>query len=436
MKYPAFIQEMAAESNRRKLFIGIWSGYIVASAFLLLTVVAHWYEIIAWSWVYYGLLLGKYATNTVAWWSLHKRKAVLELQGLNLAADIVVLTGAIYLTGAHLSPLFAIYVIEIAVVAMLSNRGVTILTCLMAVAAYTAMSFSVHVGILPPQPAPVSYTGGVTGAYVVIDFFVRIGLLGALTYYLATVLRVLREKELALERKTQALIEASQHKREFMTNMTHELRTPIHGVLGLTELIESGVYGEVTDKQRDALAGIRNSSDGLLHMVDDLLQLARAESGKLEVHRSEFDLDELLQRAVSAARWMQGKKQLTIDLEVDDDIPTIDSDQEMIAHVVVNLLSNAIKFTPEGGHISVRAHMRRAGSLEISVQDTGVGIPAEELPHIFDEFRQVDGTSSRRYGGAGVGLSLVKTVADALGVEVQAHSAKATGSTFTVRLPV
>ena len=436
MKYPAFIQEMAAESNRRKLHIGIWSGYIVASAFLILTVVAHWQKLIAWSWVYYCLLLGKYATNTLAWWSLRARKAVLETQGLNTLADVIVLTGAIYLTGAHLSPLFAIYVILIAVVAMLSNRGVTIMTCALSVAAYSAMSFSVHVGILPPQPAPVAYTGGVTGSYVLMDWLIRVGLLAALTYYLATVLRVLREKEIALEHKTQALIDASQHKREFMTNMTHELRTPIHGVLGLTELIESGVYGDLSDKQREALTGIRKSSDGLLHLVDDLLQLARAESGKLEVHRSEFELEELLQRTVSAARWMQGRKQLTIDLEVDDGVPTIDSDQEMIAHVVVNLLSNAIKFTPEGGHIAVRARMLRAGSLEITVEDTGVGIPPEELPHIFDEFRQVDGTSSRRYGGAGVGLSLVKTVTDALGGEVVARSAKTNGSTFTVRLPV
>jgi signal transduction histidine kinase len=133
---------------------------------------------------------------------------------------------------------------------------------------------------------------------------------------------------------------------------------------------------------------------------------------------------------------MQGRKQLRIDLDVADGIPEIESDREMIAHVVVNLLSNAIKFTPEGGHIIVRARMRSPGTLEISVEDTGVGIPPDELPHIFDEFRQVDGTSSRRYGGAGLGLSLVKTVTTALGGEVVAHSRKTDGSTFTVRLPV
>ena len=219
----------------------------------MLTLVAHRLDLIAWSWVYYGLLLGKYVTNSLAWWSLRARKAVLEAQGLNLLADIIVLTGAIYLTGAHQSPLFAIYVIDIAVVAMLSNRGVTILTCLLAVAAYGSMSLSVHFGVLPPQPAPVSYTGGVTGPYVAIDLLVRVALLGALTYYLSTVLRVLRDKEIALEHKTRALVEASQHKREFMTNMTHELRTPIHGVLGLAELLESGVYGELTDKQREEI---------------------------------------------------------------------------------------------------------------------------------------------------------------------------------------
>ena len=156
----------------------------------------------------------------------------------------------------------------------------------------------------------------------------------------------------------------------------------------------------------------------------------------MEMKRSRFAVDELLENTVSAAKWMQGRKQLRIDLDVADGIPEIESDREMIAHVVVNLLSNAIKFTPEGGHIIVRARMRSPGTLEISVEDTGVGIPPDELPHIFDEFRQVDGTSSRRYGGAGLGLSLVKTVTTALGGEVVADSRKTDGSTFTVRLPV
>jgi signal transduction histidine kinase len=221
-----------------------------------------------------------------------------------------------------------------------------------------------------------------------------------------------------------------------MTNITHELRTPIHGVMGLTEVIESGVYGEVTDKQREALVGIRKSADGLLRMVDDLLQLAKAESGKIRVNRSRFSVEELLERSVSAARWMQGRKNLTIELDVAADMPEIESDPVMVGHVVVNLLSNAIKFTPEDGRIFVRARMRDSHTAEIAVQDTGVGIPAKELPHIFDEFRQVDGTSSRRYGGAGLGLSLVKTVTESLGGEVTVASRPDRGSTFTVCLPV
>ena len=436
MKYPAFIQEMAAESNRRKLQIGIWSGYLVAAAFLALALYAHAANLIAWSWAYYVLLGAKFATNTIAWISLRARKLVLETAGLNLVADLVVLTGAVYLTGAQASPLWAVYVVEIAVVAVLSNRGVTMLTALGSALMYGAMALLVHLGVLPWHPPPLAHTGGVTDTYALADFAVRLAMIGALAYYLSAVLRVLRAKELALEQKTNALIEASQHKREFMTNITHELRTPIHGIMGLTEVLQSNVYGELNDRQREALTGVTKSAEGLLHMVDDMLQLARAEAGRMEMKRSRFAVDELLENTVSAAKWMQGRKQLRIDLDVADGIPEIESDREMIAHVVVNLLSNAIKFTPEGGHIVVRARMRSPGTLEISVEDTGVGIPPDELPHIFDEFRQVDGTSSRRYGGAGLGLSLVKTVTTALGGEVVADSRKTDGSTFTVRLPV
>jgi len=427
---------MAAESSRRKLFIGVWSGYFVAAAFLALVVVAHATELIAWSWTYYALLAAKFATNTLALLALRTRKGVLETQGLNTFADVVVLTGAIYLTGGPVSPLFAIYVILIAVVAMLSNRGVTVLVALLAAVMYGVMSLAVHIGWLPLMPAPSEYAGGLTTTYLTVDFTVRVALLGALTYYLTAVLRVLREKEIALEQKTRALIAASQHQREFTTNITHELRTPIHGILGITEVIDTGVYGGVTDKQKEALRSIRRSAEGLMHLVDDLLQLARAEAGRLEVKRSRFSIDELLERTVSAARWMQGRKELSIDLDIAEQMPEIESDREMVGHVVINLLSNAIKFTPAGGRILVRARMRDARLLEISVRDTGIGIPAAELPHIFDEFRQVDGSTSRRYGGAGVGLSLVKTVTQALGGEVCAESKHAKGSTFTVTLPI
>ncbi|RMH42966.1 MAG: sensor histidine kinase [Deltaproteobacteria bacterium] len=427
---------MASEANRRKLQVGIWSGYAVAVAFTALALIAHWQRLIAWSWTYYGLIVAKLATNTLAWWSLRRRVLVLEAQGLNLVADLVVITGAIYLTGAQTSPLFAAYVIEIAVVAMLSNRGITVLTSALAVACYGGMSLLVYAGVLPARPAPVDYTGGVTGAYVAVDFAVRFGLLAGLTYYLAAVLRVLRERERKLERHARALIDAQQHKREFMTNMTHELRTPIHGVLGVAEILESGVYGELTEQQRRAIDAARTNATQLLRMVDDLLALARADSGKLDVRRARFPLAPLLRETVSAARWMCGRKPLTIELDIAEDLPEIDSDRDLVAQLVVNLLSNAIKFTPDDGRVTVRARRRGTGWVEIVVDDTGVGIPAGELPHIFEPFRQVDGTSSRRYGGAGVGLSLVKTAAEALGGGVRADSAPGRGATFTVTLPL
>lgn len=435
MRYPAFIAELGTESYRRRLLLGVWSGYVLAAAFLALALLANVEGLLPYSPWIYSLVAAKLVTNTAALWSLRRNFLALELSGVNVVADIAVMTGAIYLTGGVLSPLLAMYVIEIAVIALLTNLGTTLLVALSAMLLYSAMALLVQMHVLPAWPPPVAWSRGLTPAYVATALVYAAVVLGVPTFFTAAILRQLKARERALELRTEQLIEAGRQKAQFMANVTHELRTPIHGILGLAGLVEEGIYGATTDKQLAAMHDVKTSAKALLHLIDDLLELSHADAGKLELEPSEVDLAEVLEGVVSSIRWMQGTKAVDLEVELAPDLPRITTDRRKLVQIVLNILANAVKFTPEGGKIRLAAR-RQADRVLVAVTDTGVGIPAEELPHIFDEFRQVDGSTSREYGGVGLGLALVRRLSKLLGGDVQVESEPDAGSIFTVTLPV
>jgi signal transduction histidine kinase len=436
MRYPPFIAVVAAEGNRPKLVLSVWSGYFLAAAFGLLALLANIEGLLPWSFSFYALVAAKLASNTLALLSLRTRRLLLEANGLNLIADLFVMTGAIYFTGGVLSPLLTIYVIEIAVVALVTNLGITLLTSAAAILLYSSMVLAVQAGWLPRWPPPVAWSHGVTTGYLVTGLLYAAFVLGVPTFFTSAILRLLRQKERALQARTDELIEAGRQKSQFMANITHELRTPIHGILGLSQLVSEGIYGPVTDKQQDAMLGVRRSAKGLLQLIDDLLQLAGTDAGKLELKLSRVDLPELLENVVSSVRWMKGTKPLELSLQAEADLPEIETDRAKLVQVMLNLVSNAVKFTPEQGRVVVRASRTPERWVELSVEDNGVGIAPEELPHIFDEFRQVDGSTSREYGGVGLGLALARRLVELMGGRITVESQPGAGSTFTVRLPL
>ncbi|HEY6040039.1 MAG TPA: histidine kinase dimerization/phospho-acceptor domain-containing protein, partial [Kofleriaceae bacterium] len=278
MTYPAFLAEMAAPANRPKLWFGIWTGFAIAIGFGVLATAAAVFDLTPWRWAYVGLVSIKLLTNSLAWWSLIKDRGVMETQGLNTTADVVLLTAAIYFTGGPYSPLLATYVIVIAVLSLLSNLGVTVMMAGLVVVLYAAMVIGMCVGILPPTPVPGAPGAVPSTGYAVTSILYCALVVGVPAWFSAATLRLLRAKEQALELRTQDLINASTQRSQFVASMTHELRTPIHGVQGLADVIAAGVYGPVTDKQRDACASIKRSAQSLLGLVDDVLNLARAEA--------------------------------------------------------------------------------------------------------------------------------------------------------------
>lgn len=434
MKLPGYVAELMAPANRQKLWFGIWSGFAVAAAFGLLAGAATLLRLTPWRWTFLVLVGIKLATNALAAIALKQDRLVLATQGLNTFADGLLLTGAIYFTGGAYSPLLAAYVIEVAVLSLLSNLGVTILISATILGLFSAMVIATATGILPPTPV-LGAPGQVPSAgYAAMSIFYCALVVGVPAWFSAATLRMLRAKESALETRTAELIQANTQRSQFVASMTHELRTPIHGVQGLADVIAAGVYGPVTDKQKDACASIKRSAQSLLGLVDDVLNLARADAGKIETRPAPVEIAELVERVTVSVSWMVGTKNIRLEAEVEPGLPFVSSDPRWLAHVLVNLVSNAVKFTPEGGRVIVRARgVENAVALEVA--DTGVGISKSDRERIFEPFRQIDGGDTRVYGGVGLGLALVARLTDLLACRVELDSEVGKGSTFRVIVP-
>jgi signal transduction histidine kinase/CHASE3 domain sensor protein len=237
-----------------------------------------------------------------------------------------------------------------------------------------------------------------------------------------------------LERKGAELAEASRHKSEFLANMSHELRTPLNAVLGYAELIQDGIYGEVSAKMQGVLERIQQNGRHLLGLINDVLDLSKIEAGQLSLSPVDYSMRELVLDVVSATEALAAEKQLALEVDVPADLPHGRGDERRLTQVLMNLVSNAIKFT-EAGSVRIRAKVED-GSFLVAVTDTGVGIAPEDRERIFEEFQQVDSSSTRKKGGTGLGLAIAKRIVELHGGRIWVDSTPGQGSTFAFTLPL
>lgn len=236
------------------------------------------------------------------------------------------------------------------------------------------------------------------------------------------------------------LYELNNLKNEFLATMSHELRTPLNSILGFSDVLLGSA--NLNDKQRRYVNNIQSSGKNLLSLINDVLDLAKIESGKMELHLAEFSIGDLVERMVASMLPLAERKNLDLGWDVDPQLPRLYQDPGKLQQVLNNLLSNAIKFTPDGGRIRVRAELRPPQTMALIVEDTGVGIPLEEQERIFEKFRQgrnspgMRDALTREYEGTGLGLSIVRELAKLMGGDVRLVSEFGRGSLFTITVPV
>jgi signal transduction histidine kinase len=235
---------------------------------------------------------------------------------------------------------------------------------------------------------------------------------------------------------TAAIEAANQAKSEFLANMSHELRTPLNAIIGFSEVLREGQAGDLTPRQKEYSGEIYDSGQHLLSLINDILDLSKIEAGKMSLELEKADLALLLESCLAIIREKALVHNITLKSQAAGNLGAAMVDTRKFKQMVYNLLSNAVKFTPDGGRILLEAQRPAAGQLEFSVSDTGIGIAEKDLPRLFAPFEQLDGSLARKYEGTGLGLSMVRRLAELHGGTVSARSELGKGSRFTVRLPL
>jgi signal transduction histidine kinase len=227
--------------------------------------------------------------------------------------------------------------------------------------------------------------------------------------------------------------QANQAKSAFLANMSHELRTPLNAIIGFTRIVRRKGEGLLPDRQLENLDKVTQSAEHLLGLINTVLDIAKIEAGRMDVMPANFRLEALIDQCANTTQPLL-KPAVVLEKRVDERLNIIYSDQDKLRQIVLNLLSNAAKFTAQGS-ILLEARLEDDDHLAISVSDTGIGISAAEIPRVFAEFHQADNSTTRQYGGTGLGLTISRDLAHLLGGDLTAESEPGKGSTFTLRIP-
>ena len=245
----------------------------------------------------------------------------------------------------------------------------------------------------------------------------------------------LRRQNEELEEQNRRVQEANRLKSEFLANMSHELRTPLNAIIGFSELLHDGRAGAVNTKQKSYVGDVLTSARHLLQLINDVLDLSKVESGKMEFFPEPVDPTRLMTEVRDILRTLTARKRIRLHSEIDPALGQVVLDPAKLKQVLFNYLSNALKFTPEEGQVTLRMRAVGTEDLVVEVEDTGIGIRPEDIPRLFVEFEQLDASASKKYQGTGLGLALTKRIVEAQGGRVGVTNTPGKGSIFSAILP-
>ena len=249
-----------------------------------------------------------------------------------------------------------------------------------------------------------------------------------------TLERRVAERTAELRRALERLTELNQIKANLISNVSHELRTPLAHIKGYVELVAEGQLGPLSDDQDKALSVVQRASERLERLIEDLIEFSTASRGGIRLSPDSVSLVQLAEDVVQTSKAKAEKAGVTLELMIAQDLPDLLADPERLRWVLHQLVDNGIKFTPPGGSVRLSAKAAN-GVVQIEVADTGIGIASERIEEIFEPFHQLDGSPTRRYGGTGLGLALVRLILEAHGAEMQVGSEEGKGSVFQFPLP-
>lgn len=251
-----------------------------------------------------------------------------------------------------------------------------------------------------------------------------------------TLERRVEERTAELQKALERVSELSQLKANFISNISHELRTPLTHIKGYIELLITESMGPIVEEQRHALQVSQQSTIRLETLIEDLIMVSLASRGELSINQRDVDIRRLANLAVKSAAEKAQDRGVNLHAVIDDNLPLAQADSQKVAWVLNQLIDNGIKFTPSGGSVVVSIQREGENLILVSITDTGIGIPVSKMKDIFEPFHQLDGSSTRRYGGTGLGLSLVRDIIEAHGSMLDVQSTEGRGTTFKFPLLV
>lgn len=243
------------------------------------------------------------------------------------------------------------------------------------------------------------------------------------------------ERTKELQKALERLSELNHLKSNFIANISHELRTPLTHIKGYLDILGDGGLGQLNEAQTDAINVLKRAENRLETLIEDLLQFSLASKGEFSLNLQDIEINKLVQITADRARYKARSKNISLDIALPEHTLLVHVDEDKIGWVILQLLDNAIKFTPSGGHIAIQAALED-GFIKIAVSDTGIGIPQGRIAEIFEPFHQLDGSTTRRYAGTGLGLAMVRRIVEAHGSQVKVRSAPGEGSRFSFHLPI
>jgi signal transduction histidine kinase len=429
------IQKAYEEQNRRDYISNATLGTIVSIPLNLSCSVMDYFMYPDKTWLFFKLRLCTAILTLMvwAWFKSPNGRCHRRIFGVTwFMGPLLMILWMIYAVDDRYSPYYAGLNIILLAMGLISpwtyiqNLMITVFVLVM----YVVVALAMH------TPQPVNFIINNTTFLVLTAAFVVLGstVNARQRFHEFTLRWELDKNRRVVEESNRKLVELDQIKNRFFANVSHELRTPLTLLIAPVETLMRKYSRSLDQETHNVLQTMHSNGMRLLKLINDLLDLVRMESGRMEAKREPVEVNEFIKGLASAARQVADDKRLKLETHVDPELGTVFADRDKLEKIVLNLVFNALKFTPSGGWVGIRAE-KQGNDFVLSVSDSGMGIAEKNLPFVFDRFWQADGSSKRKYQGVGIGLALVKELTEVQGGKVTVESVEGKGTIFTVRLP-